>query len=92
MSVNAVVTGGKITATVSSDVVSASVSGTAPVAAEVTGATGPQGPVGPAGSIGRLVDLQDVNITSASVGDVLRYNGTAWTDYHENNLTDGGAF
>lgn len=39
-----------------------------------------------------LGDLADVSVAGKSGGDVLRYNGTAWTAYSEGNLTDGGNF
>jgi hypothetical protein len=39
-----------------------------------------------------LNGLTDVTINSASVGNVLRYNGSQWVNYAENNITDGGNF
>lgn len=39
-----------------------------------------------------LNGLSDVTITSVAAGNVLRYNGSKWTNYAENNLTDGGNF
>ena len=39
-----------------------------------------------------LNGLTDVTITSANPGDVLRYNGSAWVNYDEENLVDGGNF
>ena len=39
-----------------------------------------------------LNGLTDVTINSASNGQVLRYNGTAWVNYNEENLVDGGNF
>jgi hypothetical protein len=39
-----------------------------------------------------LNGLTDVTISSANPGDVLRYNGTAWVNYNEENLVDGGNF
>lgn len=39
-----------------------------------------------------LNGLNDVTINSASNGQVLRYNGTAWVNYNEENLVDGGNF
>lgn len=39
-----------------------------------------------------LNGLTDVTISSASNGQVLRYNGTAWVNYSEENLVDGGNF
>jgi hypothetical protein len=39
-----------------------------------------------------LNGLSDVTITSVAAGNVLRYNGSKWANYAENNLTDGGSF
>lgn len=39
-----------------------------------------------------LNGLNDVTIASVSVGNVLRYNGTQWVNYSEENLVDGGNF
>jgi hypothetical protein len=39
-----------------------------------------------------LNGLNDVTIASVAVGNVLRYNGSKWANYAENNLTDGGNF
>jgi len=39
-----------------------------------------------------LNGLTDVTINSVSTGQVLRYNGSAWVNYAESNLVDGGNF
>ena len=39
-----------------------------------------------------LNGLTDVTISSAATGNILRYNGSQWINYAENNLTDGGNF
>lgn len=39
-----------------------------------------------------LNGLTDVTISTANPGDVLRYNGSAWVNYGEENLVDGGNF
>jgi hypothetical protein len=39
-----------------------------------------------------LNGLTDVTISSASSGNILRYNGSQWVNYAEGNLTDGGNF
>jgi hypothetical protein len=39
-----------------------------------------------------LNGLVDVTINSVAYGQILRYNGTAWTNYNEENLLDGGNF
>lgn len=39
-----------------------------------------------------LNGLTDVTITSATNGNILRYNGSQWVNYSESNLTDGGNF
>lgn len=88
------VSGGTVSVGVPNSLANVSVSGGS-IAAEIFAGTGPQGPagpVGPAGGVSYLAELLDVQITSASNGDVLRWNGIAWTDYAESGLTDGGAF
>ena len=39
-----------------------------------------------------LNQLADVTITSAGNGQILRYNGSAWVNYAEENLVDGGNY
>jgi len=39
-----------------------------------------------------LNGLNDVTIATASGGDILRYSGTEWVNYPEENLVDGGNF
>jgi hypothetical protein len=39
-----------------------------------------------------LNGLTDVTINLTNTGDVLRYNGTQWVNYSEENLVDGGNF
>jgi hypothetical protein len=39
-----------------------------------------------------LNGLTDVTISSVATGNILRYNGSQWVNYSENNLTDGGNF
>lgn len=39
-----------------------------------------------------LNGLTDVTIALANPGDVLRYNGSNWVNYNEENLVDGGNF
>ncbi len=39
-----------------------------------------------------LNGLDDVTISLVNSGDVLRYNGTSWVNYNEENLVDGGNF
>ncbi len=39
-----------------------------------------------------LNGLTDVTISTANPGDVLRYSGSAWVNYSEENLVDGGNF
>ena len=62
------------------------------------GAAGATGPTGPAGSISTSIldDLSDTVITSASSGQVLRYDGTNWVNYNSTitlagNLVTSGA-
>lgn len=39
-----------------------------------------------------LNGLSDVTINSVTSGNVLRYNGSKWTNYADGSLTDGGNF
>lgn len=39
-----------------------------------------------------LNGLTDVTISSATNGQILRYNGSAWVNYAEENLVDGGNY
>ena len=39
-----------------------------------------------------LNGLNDVTIATVTNGDILRYNGTQWVNYSEENLVDGGNF
>jgi len=39
-----------------------------------------------------LNGLTDVTINSVATGQVLRYNGSTWVNYAEENLVDGGSF
>lgn len=43
-------------------------------------------------NISVLNGLTDVTISSVTTGQVLRYNGSAWVNYAEENLVDGGNF
>ena len=61
--------------------------------AGLQGEVGITGPTGPTGSIGSAVlnDLSDTVITSSSIGQMLRYNGTNWVNY-DKTITLGGNF
>lgn len=39
-----------------------------------------------------LNGLKDVTITNVANGDILRYNGSKWSNYAEYEITDGGNF
>lgn len=39
-----------------------------------------------------LNGLNDVTIATVSSGDILRFNGSQWVNYSEENLVDGGNF
>lgn len=39
-----------------------------------------------------LNGLNDVTINSVATGQILRYNGSSWVNYAEENLVDGGNF
>ena len=88
-----------ITASVSSQPITASVNasggisanvGSSVVAANASGGIGPQGESGATG--GTLDQLSNVQIVSAQNGDVLRYDANKWKNVNENNITDGGNF
>lgn len=46
----------------------------------LTGATGPTGPTGASGVAGSFDDLSDVSITSATNGQIIKYNGSGWVN------------
>ena len=39
-----------------------------------------------------LNGLTDVTISTANPGDILRFNGSAWVNYAETDIVDGGNF
>ena len=87
----------QITASVSSQPITASVNasgnisasvGSSVVTANAGGGIGPQGASGAAG--GTLDQLSNVQIVSAQQGDVLRYSGSNWQNYPEGDIVDGG--
>jgi len=83
---NVSVTSSPISATVTQQGVSATVSSST---SNITtsGGVGPQGP--PGNASGTLNQLQDVQVTSAQAGDLLQYGSTKW----QNNPTlDGGNY
>jgi hypothetical protein len=90
-----------IAVAVSSSTISASVSGSSvtaavgssPVTASASGGVGPQGATGATGPAGSAIDgASDVELSSLSDGDVLRYSSSKWRNYADANLTDGGNF
>jgi len=74
-----------VTASVQSTQITASVSDNK-INATVSAGIGPQGPTG----LSTLAGAQDVQITSLTEGDVLRYSNSRWRNYREENLVDGG--
>lgn len=78
-----------VTATVSGNTVVARVPAASAGTATVSGGQGPQGPQGPAG-VNNLADAGDVALSSPAEGDVLRYASSKWRNYPEANLVDGG--
>lgn len=56
-----------------------------PVSTVTTGGVGPQG-------LTNLSDALDVEITSLSAGDLLRFDNARWRNYPETSLLDGGNF
>jgi hypothetical protein len=90
VSITATVTSQPITANVSGGSISASV-GSSLVTASASGGIGPQGPSGASG--GPLSDLTDTQIASLADGDVLRYSSSKWRNFPETNMTfDAGNF
>ena len=91
-----------ITASVSSQPITASVNasggisanvGSSVVAANASGGIGPQGEQGVIGPPGNALSAaSDVQIVSAQNGDVLRYESNKWKNVSEFQLTDGGNF
>lgn len=84
MSIAASVTSQTITASVSGATIAASVASSA-VTATASGGIGP-----PGAAVSTLGDLADVQITNTQTGDVLRRAGGVWTNYPELDLLDGG--
>lgn len=90
MSISASVTAQPITATVSgTDTIAASVGSTV-ISASASGGIGPQGSSGDAA--GLLSQLTDTQISGPAEGDVLRYSSSKWRNYPEANILDGGNF
>ena len=90
MSISASVTSQPITATVTgSSAISANVGSTV-VTAFASGGIGPQGSSGAAG--GLLSQLTDTQISGPAEGDVLRYSSSRWRNYPEADILDGGNF
>ena len=77
-----------ITATVSGGTVSASVTSSSS-SVSIAGGVGPQGPQGKDGVPGSLDQVPGVTITNLQSGDVLRYDGS-WKNYHDADIVDGG--
>jgi hypothetical protein len=92
MSITATVSAQPISASVSGDRIAASVPAASPVAASVAGGVGPQGAVGPVGPAGSnaLAALTDVVATNAADGDLLRYAQGKWRNHPESELTLDG--
>lgn len=94
MSIEATISSQLISASVSGDTITATVPASAPVQATVIGGVGPQGipgPQGPAGPATSLLDqLSDVVAPSPSENDVLRYESGAWRN--EQLVLNGGNF
>ena len=87
----------QITASVSSQPITATVNASGSISATVgssvvaANAGGGIGPQGPAGSLGAsLGDLVDVNLAGVQDGDVLRYDSTKWHNVNQTVVTDGG--
>lgn len=90
-----------ITASVVSQTISATVSasggisanvGSSTVTASASGGVGPQGPPGTAGSAIQLGDITDIALSSVTTGDVLQYTSAKWRNVNQTQLTDGGNF
>ena len=72
-----------VTASASGGSVSADVTGSSSVSADVVGGIGPSG-------LPNLSQALDVQLSSVTDGDVLRYSSSKWRNYAETQLTDGG--
>lgn len=90
MSVSASISSQPVTATVSGDTVAASVPAAAAVQAAVTGGIGPQGPSGVSG--GLFDELSDVAVSQPGDGQVVRYDAQSsqWTN--QQLVINGGNF
>lgn len=97
MSITASVSSRPISATASGNGVTATV-GASQVSVKTSGGIGPAGPqgatgaTGPAGPPSNVVDMQDVEVSGLTDGDLLRYSNGAFRNYNETLITDGGNF
>lgn len=88
MSITVSVSSPGVSANVSGGVVSASVSAPSTIGATVAGGIGPAGAAGTT----TISGASDVQLSSVTDGDVLRYSASKWRNYADSNLTDGGNF
>ena len=78
-----------VSATVSGGTVLASLSSGSSVSATVLSGFGPQGPQGPSG-VNAISQASDVQIVSATLGDVLWYSRVLWrTQAHQKSASTG---
>jgi hypothetical protein len=90
----------QITASVSSQPIAATVSGSGSISASVGstvveasagGGIGPQGPSGPIGPPGNALSAaSDVQLSGVAEGDVLRYSNSKWRNYPEGDIVIDG--
>jgi hypothetical protein len=88
VSISVSVSSPSISAAVTQTGVAAAVASPAPVSATV------QGGIGPAGAPGSttIAGATDVEFSSVTDGDVLRYSSNRWRNAPETGLVDGGNF
>lgn len=60
--------------------------------AALTCVLGVQGPPGPPGAPSAGLPAFAIDPLTLSAGDLLSYAGSAWTNLHQVNVTDGGNF
>jgi hypothetical protein len=95
VSISATISSQPISASVAGDRIAASVPAAAAVNATVAGGVGPQGPSGPVGPAGSnaLSSLTDTVAANPAEGDLIRYASGKWRNHPEGDLVlDGQNF
>lgn len=93
MSIEATVTSEPIVATVSGSTSGDSVVASVTVDSVSVGVYGGIGPTGLSGAAASAISaMSDVQLDTLSDGDVLRYSSGKWRNYADSQITDGGNF